>query len=303
MPDPEDQPRQITPAQWSIVGLVIAMSAGSILYKLLIHENLGHSAAMFVGIPAILGILLALAPKAQTATGGILKGITLALLLVAPLLGEGYLCILVASPLFYIVGLVIGLVVDWQRKKHGIALSCVAVILFPMCLEGVVPGLTFNRAQTVQTSEVVALSSDAVEQRLAQSPNIHLPLPRFLSIGFPAPLQSFGSGLTIGDLRTIHFAGAEGDPPGDLTLRVAEHRPGYVRFEAVSDTSKVTQWISWQSSEVEWTPINTTHTRIAWRVAFDRQLNPAWYFTPWERFAVREAAQYLIFASITTSLR
>ena len=294
---PEEQSRKITPAQWSVVALIVAVSAGSILYKVLIHEQLGHSAAMFIGIPLILAILLAIAPKAQTVTGGILKGITLALLIVAPLLGEGYLCILIASPLFYIVGIVIGLVADWDRKKRRATLSCATLVLLPMCLEGVVPELTFNRTQTIQVSKIVAVSPATVEQNLSQPPNINLPLPRFLNIGFPAPLQAQGSGLAIGDTRTIHFAGAEGDPPGDLILRVAERRSNYLRFEAVSDTSKLTQWVSWKNSEVEWTPIDATHTQVIWRIHFERQLDPAWYFTPWEQFAVREAAQYLITAS------
>ena len=84
----DEQNRKIEPAQWSVVAIIVAFATGAFLYKLLMHERLGHSAAMFLGIPAVLAILLALAPKAKTATGGILKGITLALLVVAPLLGE-----------------------------------------------------------------------------------------------------------------------------------------------------------------------------------------------------------------------
>lgn len=90
MSDIDKQNPKIEPAQWSVVAIVVAIAAGAFLYKLLIHERLGHSAAMFLGIPAVLAILLALAPKAKTVTGGILKGITLALLVVASLLGEGY---------------------------------------------------------------------------------------------------------------------------------------------------------------------------------------------------------------------
>ena len=108
MSDIDKQNPKIEPAQWSVVAIAVAFAAGAFLYKLLMHERLGHSAAMFLGIPTVLAILLALAPKAKTATGGILKGITLALLVVAPWLGEGYLCILFASPLFYIVGIGVG---------------------------------------------------------------------------------------------------------------------------------------------------------------------------------------------------
>jgi hypothetical protein len=46
-------------------------------------------------------------PKAKTVKGGITKGLTLFLLLSGPLLGEGFICILMASPIFYLVGLLL----------------------------------------------------------------------------------------------------------------------------------------------------------------------------------------------------
>jgi hypothetical protein len=204
-----------------------------------------------------------------------------------------------ASPLFYLAGIVVGVVMDENRKNKNVKLSCLALILLPMALEGVVPGLSFNRAQTVEVSRVVDAPVVAVEQQLAQSPEIAKALPRALRIGFPRPLNAWGQGLDIGDSRTIHFAGAEGDPPGDLTMRVAARRPGYVRFETISDSSKLTQWIAWDGSEVEWKAVDQQHTLVTWRVHFERQLDPAWYFAPLERAAVHEAAKYLIEANAT----
>ncbi len=295
----DEQTRKIEPAQWRVVAVIVAYAVAALLYKLLMHEKLGHSAAMFVGIPAVLAILLVLAPPAGSVTGRILKGITLALLLLAPLLGEGYVCILMAAPLFYIVGIAVGILIDWQRKRRGATLTCVALLLLPMCLEGMVPQLTFNRAQTVEARSVVAASAEDVEYALTRSMRVNTPLPQPLRIGFPRPIAASGEGLAIGDTRTIHFTGAEGDPPGDLRMRVTERRPGYVRFETVSDGSKLTQWVRWTSSEVEWKALDERRTAVTWRIHFERQLDPAWYFTPWERAAVRQAAAYLIAANAT----
>jgi len=148
---PEDQPRDR--AKWVAVGLVVVSSAFAVLYKTAERTGFGHTSVMFLGIPAVLAILLALLPRAKSATGAILKGITFALLIVAPLLGEGYLCILIASPLFYVVGLIVGAAVDWNRKKRGITLSCCALVLLPLALEGVVPQLTYSRLETVADRE------------------------------------------------------------------------------------------------------------------------------------------------------
>lgn len=135
------------------------------------------------------------------------------------------------------------------------------------------------------------------EQHLALSPDLKTVLPAALRIGFPRPLEASGAGLEPGATRIIHFAGAEGDPPGDLKIHVTEHRPGFVHFQTISDNSKLTQWIAWDYSEVEWKQLDSSHTQVTWRVQFERQLDPAWYFAPLERTAVEQAARYLIQAN------
>jgi hypothetical protein len=252
---------------------------------------------MFIGIPAVIAILLALTPKAKSITGGIVKGITLALLIIAPLLGEGYLCIIMAAPLFYLVGIAVGVVVDWLRHRRNATLSCVALVLLPMSMEGVIPALSFSRSQTVAVSSVLDVPADVVERNLALSPDLTTVLPATLRIGFPRPLRAWGTGLEIGATRSIHFDGAEGDPPGDLIIHVTENRPGFVHFQTSSDSTKLTQWIAWDYSEVEWKQVDASRTQVTWSIHFERKLDPAWYFAPLERAAVTEAARYLIQAN------
>jgi hypothetical protein len=299
MSEGEQKRARLTPARWWVIALVVALSGGAELYRILMRTGYGHSAAMFMGVPAVLAIVLALTPKAKTLTGGILKGITLALLIVAPVLGEGYLCILMASPLFYLVGAVVGIVLDESRKGRRATLSCIVLVLAPLSLEGVSPELSWNRTETVELVRVVNAPSADVERALGQPPRMDVALPRVLRIGFPHPLEMRGSGLERGATREILFSGAEGDPAGFLEMQVAEARPGYVRFDAVRDGSKLTQWIRWRRSEVQWAAVDPRHTRVLWRIEFDRELDPAWYFTPMERAAVSKAAEFLIEANAT----
>jgi hypothetical protein len=272
----------LTPSQWGLLFVIMAVTIGSVLYRVIVIGKLEQTSALFIGIPAILAIILAATPKAKSAKGGIVKGLTVALLLSGPLLGEGFICIVMASPIFYIVGIGVGAIVDSNRERgNSTVRSCVLLLLVPMSLEGVSPALSFNRDETVQISKIVS----------ASAPDGGLPL--YLRLRFPRPMQASGTGLDVGATRTIHFAGGEGHP-GDLVMRVSEGRPGYVRFEAVSDHSKVAHWLDWRSAEINWTPIDAQHTRVTWTLHFDRRLDPAWYFGPWERYAVRLAAGYLI---------
>jgi hypothetical protein len=288
----------ITRSQWSLIFLILAVTAGSVMYRLIVLGKLEQTAVLFIGIPAVLAILLSMMPKTKTVTGGIMKGLTLALLLSGPLLNEGFICILMTSPIFYIVGLLVGAVVDSIRKERRTTLSCLLLILLPMSIEGSSPRLSFNREETVQASQLVNASERDVQLALSHSPRTDIPLPMYLRMGFPRPTEARGDGLEIGDLRRIHFAGGEGHP-GDLLLKVGESHPGYVRFDVVSDSSKVAHWLDWKSSEVQWTALDARHTRVSWTIHFERRLDPAWYFRPWERYATHLAAEYLISATAT----
>ena len=305
--NPERPPRRISQyfaaPGWPLFGMALVTAGFAVLYRLVQGLHFGHTSLMFIGIPAVLALALAMTPRAKSATGGILKGITLALLIAAPLLGEGYLCILMTAPLYYLVGVIVGAAADYGRRKKNTRLSCCALVLLPMSLEGVVPQLSFDRLQTVEATRIVEGTPEAVQAALALSPRVATRLPNFLAVGFPRPLQASGSGLTVGSLRTVHFSGAEGDPPGDLVVRVAESGPGYLRTQQVSDSSKLTQWLLWQNSEVTWNAVDATHTAVTWKVSFERQLDPAWYFIPWERLAVREVAGYMIEANATPPRR
>ena len=299
-PLPDLAAGHVNKARGTVIGLVIATVGFAVFYRSVEHMQFGHTSLMFIGIPGLLAILLAMTPRAKSATGGILKGLTLGLLIMAPLLGEGAVCILMAAPLFYIVGIAVGLLIDWNRKKKTLTLSCCALVLLPMSLEGVMPELTFGRTQSVSVTRMVNGTPAEVTAALARSPLVSIALPGiFPRVGFPRPLEAHGDGLQIGAMRTIHFAGVEDAPPGDIVMRVSESGLGFARFEEVSDSTKLGKWLRWDSSQVTWTAVDATHTNVTWRVQFERELDPAWYFGPWERLAVHDAAAFLIEANAT----
>ncbi|MGH9759511.1 MAG: hypothetical protein ACREAC_01580, partial [Blastocatellia bacterium] len=236
-------------------------------------------------------------PRPRSILGVILKGLTICLLLSGILLGEGFICIVMASPLFYLVGVVIGLIAESWKKRHKSAQRrtlCLLLLPFlPLSLEGASAQLSFDRSETVEVERVVDWSGAEVDQKLAECPAFNRPLPFYLKMGFPRPVRASGSGLNPGDNRIIAFAGGEGKP-GKLDIEVAEHGSGVVRFRAVSDASHVSHWLNWSEADVTFSEIAPRRTKIVWTLHFTRRLDPAWYFAPWERYAARLAAGYLI---------
>jgi hypothetical protein len=72
-----------------------------------------------------------------------------------------------------------------------------------------------------------------------------------------------------------------------------------VSFVCLADETKIAEWLGWQSAEVSWTDLGDGRTRVRWTLRYQRRLDPAWYFGPWEAAATTAAADYLIQAAAT----
>jgi hypothetical protein len=167
-------------------------------------------------------------------------------------------------------------------------------------MEGVLPGFEFPREESVTVSRIVAVSADSMRASLARTPRFEAPLPLFFRLRFPRPAQATGSGLAIGDTRAILFTHA-GHHPGTLSFRVSSAGENSVTFTAVSDDSYLHHWLMWRGSDVTWSAVDATHTRVTWTSRYRRTLDPAWYFAPWERYGMKLAADYLITTAATGS--
>ncbi len=300
--DPSEAPSRGPDARRTgLVVLILALTVASLAYRLLVQHRLEQSAALFVGLPAALALMLCMTPRARSPMAILLKGVTLALLVSGIFFGEGFVCILFAAPLFYGVAVIIGLFAEWIRRRRPgagrTAYGWAALPFFALAIEGVSPMTSFPRDETVVAVAHVDAAPEAVAAALAARPDFEVPLPASLSIGYPRPVRVAGEGLELGARRVVHMAGGEGRP-GDLVLEVSERRDGFVRFRAVSDASHVAHWLAWVDSTVAWTP-EGDGTRVAWTIRYRRLLDPAWYFGPAERGAVRATAGYLIRAAAT----
>ena len=136
---------------WRWIGACVVMAVASVGYRLLVLGHWEQTSLMFVGLPLLLAIGMSFTPPARTITGGIMRGITFFLLALGLLLIEGFICILMAAPLFYAVGLIVGIFADRRkvRREMGKLQCTVLVVIGLMALEGVVPALSFPRENTV----------------------------------------------------------------------------------------------------------------------------------------------------------
>jgi hypothetical protein len=290
-------------AALTVAVLCLGFGIGSLVYRLLHTARLEQSAAFFIGLPALMAVvaaLVALYLKTDSAAGISIKLVTIVLLLAGPLLNEGFICVILAAPLFYAVAVLVALAIDglnkWRKRQSAKSAPLGLLLVLPLLafsLEGTMPELSLPRSGTSTALRIVDASPAQVEAALSASPHFDRELPALLQLGFPTPTAARGGGLNIGDQRTIAFGRRE------LVLGVDEHAANRVHFRTLRDDTKVAEWLAWQSAEVTWTDLGDGRTAVQWTLTYTRRLDPAWYFGPWEALVTTQAADYLIETAAT----
>ena len=285
-------------ARLTLLALIAVVGLGSIVFRAMVGSGLEQTAAVFVGIPTLLAAAAVFIPT-TSAVGVACKAVTIGLLISILFLGEGVLCVAFSAPLFYLVALLVGTAIEAGRRDPSIHRTFLLLPLLAMpamSLEGVTPHTTIARDNVVVTTRIVLAPADAVAASVLAPPRFDRQLPAALTWGFPRPLSTSLDGQTI----HVQMRGGEmrldGNEPrvGTLTLVREDVGPSHVSWRATADDSHMRHFLTWQSSRVEWTAVDAATTRVTWTIRYRRDLDPAWYFGPMERFAVRRAAEYLI---------
>lgn len=282
---------EIKRSQWILAGVIVALAGGCLFYQVLTRNHWEQTAALFIGLPAFLALVFTLTPQAKSVTGIIMKTMTILLLLSGMFLMEGAICILMAAPIFYLVGLIAGLTADyfgrWKMK------CAVWIVLLIMSIEGLHENVSFDRESRIVSERIIPVNRKTLFACMAIKPDFHTTLPLFLRMGFPRPVAVQGGGLKRGDKRRVTFAGGEGKP-GDLVIEVVEVNSQQIKFKFLEDSSHISHWLRWDEAIVHFKDLEGDRCEVKWDIRYERRLDPAWYFGPIESFGVKQAANYLL---------
>ena len=269
----------------------------------MIDSRYATTAALYVGIPALLAIGLSFVPTPRTITGNILLWTTLYLLAIGILAVEGLICILIVLPFFLAIGFIIGIFIDRARAKDAInrnQMRCSLLTIFAlMSLEGVNDTLSFNRKESIVIKRTTQLTAKEFEEKLAIGPRFdEVDVPHILSLLFPTPLPcQENRSLALGSQWTIPFDHG-GDIPRNLTVRVTEKNDYSVVFTPVQDETEYGNWLTWKAITWKWTETESGQTEFSATFDFERRLDPAFYFGPLQRWGVSEAGELFVDAIV-----
>ncbi|MGH3373308.1 MAG: hypothetical protein ACRDP6_01075 [Actinoallomurus sp.] len=283
-------PRRQRTARRTLLGVVAALFVALLAYKILKAGHLEQTALFYVGIPALVALTVVATARPRSALGTIMVAITIGLTLAGPLLDEGVICLVVAAPLFYLCGAIVGGLADWARHRRRGMHALLIVPLLLLSAEGTAASLP--RGGEVTATRTAPAGTD-LNLALAAAPVFGPVRSPLLRLKFPKPVRAEGSGLDPGATRHIDFTprrslGIGATPtPRSMDLTVIRHAPGLVVFAITRDTT-LARWLQLTEAEFRW-----EGSRLTVVLRYRRTFDPAWYFGPIQRYGMGEAAAYL----------
>lgn len=287
--------------------LLFAIGAAALVIRALLDSQFRNSALLYLLVPFALSILLHKTTRrsdGQSTTRRYVNHLrdgTIVMLATSALLFEGFLCILMFMPIYYVaitVGFLFNLAADAANKRggghHAYAIPALVVML---SMEGAADPLTFERYREATHVAVVDASIEELKANMARP--IAFPSDRhwFLSL-FPLPTRVEAGTLRAGDIHRMHFVYKRwffaNFSEGDMALRIAEVGPAHIRTEIVQNTSYLSHYMRIEGTDVRFRDLGDGRTRVALTVKYRRLLDPYWYFGPLQQFAATQSAKYLI---------
>ena len=281
---------------WVVV--LVSSVVFSLIYRATQQAGMMQTYAMFVGIPLVVGVLVAYMTQPKSGLGTTLKVVTILLCVVSTLLGEGIVCILMAAPLFYAfaaVGyyLVEAVMRSVRPNRRGGPLALLIVPFLMAMLTSDRNHIDNPATNTVVDEIFVAASPERVMQTLERTDLVTQNFPAFLKLGFPLPtrMEHDPNGTT-----RLHFDPRSEPWPGPNTIvsrqtvDLVHHK---ITYDIQEDSTKLARWLTFRSTGFEILP-RPGGSLLRQRTVYEQRMQPGFYWNPLENFAMGQMHGYAL---------
>ncbi len=291
-----------------ILVVFLLICAGSLSVRMLNRYHFHESALLYVGLPTLIAIMLILIRPATDKTnqssralGFIVDGL-IVFFGSSILLFEGFICVLFALPIYAIVLAIIyviseGIHLSRQKGRGRLGVQLLPLVLLASAFEGTTPELSIDRQERVSVTRVVPLSVDEIRAKLLRPLDVTAERPWLLSV-FPMPYREVKPSLDVGAVHEIHFRYyrwfVANLHEGRIQMQMTHSDEQQIRTRVLDDSSYLANYLRLHGMTIEFEALSDKSTRVSLEIAFERKLDPYWYFGPLERYGVRQMASYLI---------
>lgn len=295
--EPSDSP--FTLGNHFLVALCVIAAASALIYRYIHARQLFATYAMFVGLPLVIGVLCAYLLRPRSGWGVVLKLTTILLCVVAPILGEGMICVVMAAPILYSVaalGYLLALWLDRIFNPPGGRGGMASLLLLPFLAAELTTGPKgIKNAETLEvtTETFVAASPARAWDALQRGELISPAVPLFLRLGFPLPTRL--ERLPDGETRLTFEPGSAPWQGTNVIVsrRVADARRRRLTFFIIEDGTGLSRWLTFMQTRFEMTSVSGG-CRVRQTTVFRRRLQPGAYWRPVQRYAVGQMHDYAL---------
>lgn len=290
------------------LSILLLIGAGALTIRLLIATRLDSSALLYMLVPyagaLLLTLVLSTPEPGQPWWRGYLNFALTSLVVFlgsSVVLGEGFICVIIFAPIYFAVA-TLAFLSRWLRETHRSYKARRMTALLPMfvvilSLEGAVPGLAFNRVESVQVQREVPLPATEVMARLQAPVDLDQPRHWLLTL-FPAPepltQQNFAAGA-IHEVTIVYPRWfVTNVHSGTLQLEIEALEAQRIATRVRSDSTLFANYMALKGTELQVEPRGARRTLVVLTVHYNRKLDPYWYFGPVMRFGVARMAEFLI---------
>jgi hypothetical protein len=286
---------------------MIALSA--VIIRQLMFHNLDSTALLYVGVPFLIANLLLWFKPVQfgQSWGQVYASHMLSSLIImlctSIVLFEGFICVLFFMPIYIVIVSIvflIGWLTDKYKKKkqdHKIYSNILPLIIIISSLEGVRPEISYKRHNEVSTTQIINNSVAEIKQKLSSQIELNKNDNWLLSV-FPMPYKIEAGSLNQGDIHEIYFRYKRwfvtNTHHGSMSLKLVKVEDQYIETEFISNNSYISNYLNLKGTHIHFKPISDDQTEVSLTIKYDRLLDPAWYFDPLQKYAIKKTSEMLI---------
>ncbi len=288
---------------------LLILGVVTMITRLVLDSRFATTSFFYCLVPYVIGVILYVfvpQPQGWSKTrriGRHLLATVIVMLASSALLFEGFICVIMAAPIYILFALLAFAVMpdvkDPDRMKQGdvFRASFVPLAVIVLSVEGLTEQTSFPREETITRTHILDLTPAQIRANLARPVHLDAKRSKFLSL-FPLPdridAPSFAQGQTHKAYFTYRRWGFTNVHKGETHLHMKTVQPLLVETEVTKDTSYFSHYLTVHGTKIEMVPQADGRTEVSLTIRYRRELDPAWYFGPLQRRAMRESGDYLL---------
>lgn len=288
---------------------LLILGTVTLLTRLVLDSRFATTSFFYCLVPYLIGVILYVCipqPKGWSRTkriGRHLLATVIVMLASSALLFEGFICVLMAAPIYIFFALLaIGLTPhkadpDRFKKSDVFRMSFIPLAVIVISVEGLTDTTSFPREEVITRTQILNLTPEQIQANLAQPVHLDAKRSAFLSI-FPLPERVDAPNFAQGETHTAYFTyrrwGFTNVHRGETQLYMKTVTPLLIETEVTKDTSYFSHYLTVHGTKIQMHPQADGSTQVSLTIRYRRELDPAWYFGPMQRRAMRESADYLL---------